>query len=202
MRHPWLTTLLTLASVASAASAVAPVAAAKNDAQPLRVLLVASGPTRDYHFVRKLLVRAVEEQKAELSVCLQSIELREDVSQDVPADRLLRRFPDAIGDPADDKPEERHYNLRRYDVVVMFDPDWNKVEIDLLRRWVTQYGGGLVLGAGPIQTLHAARSFGRASRRRNCIRSSWPIRGWLDLTGAPSILAVSTSGIRLQNSVS
>ncbi|GBD35100.1 hypothetical protein HRbin36_00204 [bacterium HR36] len=60
----------------------------------LNVLLCASSPLREYHFLRTLLVR--EQEKFDLSIYLQSA-ARESV-QDVDPRRLLTAFPDALRD--------------------------------------------------------------------------------------------------------
>jgi hypothetical protein len=79
---------------------------------------------------------------------------------DVPPERLLTRFPDRLGDPANDGPEERFYNLAAYDVVIAFDVDWTRLkreQLALLRKWVETRGGGLILVAGPVHTMQLGR---------------------------------------------
>jgi hypothetical protein len=101
-----------------------------------RVLLVASGPTRDYRFLRNQLRR---DRHVKVDVLLQGAQ--EGISQD--ADRILAAFPAT--------PEE----LFSYDVIVAFDPDWTKLsseQVDLLERWVAQEAGGMIVVAGPIHT--------------------------------------------------
>ncbi|HXG12740.1 MAG TPA: VWA domain-containing protein [Gemmataceae bacterium] len=132
--------------------------------RPLRVLLFASGPMRDYQFVRTLLVREMDKNRAELSVYLQpppgQVEPRPGRVQDVPPERLLRHFPDKLQDESLDKPDEMYYNLARYDVIIAFDPDWtqlNEQQIQLIERWVGTHGGGLIAVGGPVNTLQLAR---------------------------------------------
>lgn len=126
--------------------------------KPLRVLLFADAATRDFQFVRNLFVREVDQRRAELSVCLQT--QRPGVVQDVPADQLLRHFPTRLGGDGQEKPEERFYNLSRYDLIIAFDPDWTQLtpeQLNLLEQWVRLHAGGLVLVAGPIHTTKMAR---------------------------------------------
>jgi hypothetical protein len=132
--------------------------------RPLRVLLVASGPMRDYQFVRTLLVRETDKNRAELSVYLQPAPgqetPREGRVQDVPKERLLTEFPTELRDEKLDKGEERFRNLASYDVIIAFDPDWNRLserQIHNLEQWVGTHGGGLIVVGGPINTLQLAR---------------------------------------------
>ncbi|MBV9122938.1 MAG: hypothetical protein JO112_06260, partial [Planctomycetes bacterium] len=124
--------------------------------KPLRILLFSSGPTRDYQFLRSLLVREADHGRAELSVCLQRAQ--EGTVQDVPKERLLSRFPgtlQAVGTEAEDK----YDNLNQYDLVIAFDPDWLQLlpeQMANLEKWV-EAGGGLVVVAGPIHTFQLAR---------------------------------------------
>lgn len=127
--------------------------------KPLRVLLFASAPTREYQFVRSLFVRESDQRRAEVSIYLQLA--RPDIVQDVPAERLLRRFPSRLGPEDDPKEtaEEKYDNLNQYDVVIGFDPDWTQLtpdQMETLRRWVAD-GGGLILGGGPVNTFQLAR---------------------------------------------
>jgi hypothetical protein len=100
-----------------------------------RVLLVASGPTREYIFLRNQLKR---DSEVVVDVLLQSA--GEGASQD--ANRILTDFPST--------PQE----MFEYDCVVAFDPDWRKfdqTQVDLLERWVAEKAGGLVVVAGPVE---------------------------------------------------
>jgi hypothetical protein len=130
--------------------------------RPLRVLLFASAPTRDYQFIRTLLVREVDKKRAELTIHLQlppgRVERRTGVVQDVPPDRLIPIFPDRL-DAGSDKPDEKLLDLAEYDVIIAFDPDWTQLteaQLKLLEKWVDN-GGGLILIGGPINTLQLAR---------------------------------------------
>jgi hypothetical protein len=133
--------------------------------KPLRVLVVAGGPMKDYQFVRTLLVREKDAKRAELSVFLQNEGRDGRAVQDVEPDRLLNRFPSTlkVEDDPMEKPEDRYYNLARYDVIVCFDPDWSEFTADqltLLQKWVDQQAGGLILVAGPVNTYQLARDDG------------------------------------------
>jgi hypothetical protein len=101
-----------------------------------RVLLVASGPTREYIFLRNQLKR---DSEVAVDVLLQSA--GEGASQD--ADRILTEFPST--------PVE----MFEYDCLVAFDPDWRELDpsqVDLLERWVAEKAGGLIVVAGPVET--------------------------------------------------
>lgn len=131
---------------------------------PLRILLWASGPTRDYQTLRTLLMREVNEKRAELSIYLQNEGGREgNITQDVTPDRLLIRFPtryETTPKPGD-KPEDKYLNLHEYDLVLAFDPDWSELsaeQIESLRTWVVEGGGGFVYVGGPIHTYQLARA--------------------------------------------
>ena len=131
--------------------------------RPLRVLLVAGGPTREYQFVRRLLVNEADKRRAEVSVYLQVTDPKGQRVQDVPNERLLKAFPDTFK-PLDDPTitaDEKYYNLSQYDVVICFDPDWTKIPqtgLKLLQTWVQDQAGGLILVGGPIHTWQLART--------------------------------------------
>jgi RNA polymerase sigma factor (sigma-70 family) len=122
--------------------------------RPVRVLLFASGPTRDYQFVRSLFVREVDRKRAELSIYLQTG--GDGVVQDVPAERMLSKFPTALEDVNERTDAKAKYeNLTSYDVIIAFDPDWTDLSVEqgkLLEKWVNEQGGGLIFIAGPINT--------------------------------------------------
>jgi hypothetical protein len=130
--------------------------------KPLRVLLVTSGPTHDYQFLRTLLVRESDQKRAEVSIFLQNEGRDGRAVQDIPGERMLNRFPSIlrVEDDPDEKPDDRFYNLARYDVVIAYDPDWSEFtaeQLDLLKRWVDTQAGGLILVAGPVNTFQLAR---------------------------------------------
>jgi len=101
-----------------------------------RVLLVASGATRDYRFLRNQLRR---DRHATVNVLLQGIQ--PGISQD--ADQIIDEFP---------RTKEELYP---YDCIVAFDPDWTLLDAqqaELLETWVAEEAGGLIVVAGPIHT--------------------------------------------------
>jgi hypothetical protein len=129
--------------------------------RPIRVLLFAGAPTRDYQFARSLFVRETDRHRAEVSIYLQLG--RSDIVQDVPPERLLRHFPNVLSGENNPKEtvEERYYNLARYDLVIAFDPDWTQLapeEMALLEKWVGTHAGGLILVLGPVNTYQLSRS--------------------------------------------
>lgn len=143
----------------------APVPRGEKPSRPLRVLLFASSATREYQFLRSLLVHESEAKHAELSIHLQAPPGREKprsgVVQDVPKERLLDTFPT---------------RLDAYDVLVAFDPDWTRLtgeEQTALQEWVRKKGGGLVLIAGPINTMQLARPV--QQRKLAPIRDLYPV---------------------------
>lgn len=119
-----------------------------------KVLLLASGPSRDYRFLRNQLRR---DSHSTVDVLLQSAQ--PGVSQD--ADNLLAEFPTTM--------EE----LYGYDCIVAFDPDWTQLDalqVDLLESWVAEEAGGLIVVAGPIHT-----SVWSQSAEHLKIRSLYPV---------------------------
>lgn len=131
----------------------------KVEDRKLNVLLFASAATRDYQFVRSLLVR--ESDKFEFSICLQSAQ--NGTVQDVDPKKLLDRFPTELR-ARDEDPK----NLGNYDVIVAFDPDWRFLlgkedgtsrvsSQELLRKWVQELGGGIITIAGPVNTFNLVR---------------------------------------------
>lgn len=131
---------------------------------PLRILLWASGPTRDYQTLRTLLMREVNEKRAELSIFLQNEGGHEgNITQDVAPERLLIKFPTSYNTTPKptDKPEDKFLNLHEYDLVLAFDPDWSELsaeQIENLKTWVVEGGGGFVYVGGPIHTYQLARA--------------------------------------------
>ncbi|MDB5312305.1 MAG: hypothetical protein JWO38_6507 [Gemmataceae bacterium] len=129
----------------------------------LRVLLVASGPGREYQALKTMLVREVQESRAELCVLLQNAAGEAGLAvQGVDPERLLVRFPTKFDTTVkkDADPKERFYNLNEYDLIVMFDPDWSEVsqtQAEALQRWVQEQGGGLIYVADQVNTYQLAR---------------------------------------------
>lgn len=126
----------------------------------LAVLLMASAPSREYQFLRNLLVR--EADKFDLSIWLQS--QSSGTVQDIDPKKLLDEFPTELRD-RDEDPK----NLGKYDVIVAIDPDWRQVPgpsreteggsspQENLKRWVEDFAGGLIVVAGPVHTFNLAR---------------------------------------------
>jgi RNA polymerase sigma factor (sigma-70 family) len=157
------------------ARADAGLAPAPAPAKPLRVLLFAEAPTREYQFVRAFFVKQADRKQVELSICLQSARGRR-VVQDVPPERMLDQFPTRLS--ADEKKgaEGKYSNLAEYDVLIAFDPDWTKLTDEqrrLLERWVGKEGRGLIFVAGPVHTLELARPAN--ARWLKIIRDLFPV---------------------------
>ncbi|MER3414756.1 MAG: hypothetical protein C4297_00885 [Gemmataceae bacterium] len=130
----------------------------------LSVLLFSGGPTREYQFLRTLLAR--EKDKFDLAIHLQT--LGTSAVQDIDPRRLLEQFPKKLSD-RDEDPD----NLGNYDVLVALDPDWTQLDAgsrEHLRRWVEDFGGGLILVAGPVHTFNLARD-----RDLQTIRDLYPV---------------------------
>jgi hypothetical protein len=106
----------------------------------LKVLVVASGPMRDYQFVRNLLHR---DSGVEMDVWLQTGSVG--ISQE--SANLIFSFPDS------------REELFKYDVLIAFDPDWRKIPSEMyphLSEWVFGQAGGLILVAGDVYTPQLA----------------------------------------------
>ncbi|MCA9036435.1 MAG: hypothetical protein KDA91_14975 [Planctomycetaceae bacterium] len=111
----------------------------------IRVLLISSGPMRDYQFVRNTLFR---HSGIESDVWLQTVTVddAEFVTQE--AANTLTQFPSTEA------------QLFEYDVIVAFDPDWSRLsgeQQQYLNRWVAEHSGGMVLVAGDIYTPRMAK---------------------------------------------
>jgi hypothetical protein len=98
------------------------------------ILLLASGPSREYQFLRSQLYR---DKSTVVDVLLQTGQ--DGMSQD--AKKILPEFPST---------REQMYD---YDCIVGFDPNWqafNTSQLELLESWVGEQGGGLIAIAGPV----------------------------------------------------
>jgi len=139
----------------------------------LRVLMVCSAPTREYQTLLKLLVREADQGRARVCVLVQNEGgLKGDIVQDVDPSQVLTKFPDRLdlqNKVRSDDPADRYYNLNEYDLVIMFDPDWEEKAVDGTRRiadqsiknlatWVDNLGGGLMYVAAPLHTYKLART--------------------------------------------
>ncbi|MEZ6123838.1 MAG: hypothetical protein R3C49_11755 [Planctomycetaceae bacterium] len=115
----------------------------------LKVLVISSGPMRDYQFVRNLLYR---HSGIESDVWLQSVDADSlgFVSQE--AEKLLTEFPATEAELFD------------YDVIVAFDANWSLLSAQqqkFLNRWVDEHSGGIVFVAGELFTPELARDADR-----------------------------------------
>ena len=114
-----------------------------------RVLLFASGPMRDYQFLRNQLFR---DPTMIADVYLQTGQ--PGISQD--ANKILDHFPSTANE------------LYQYDCIVAFDPDWTKLDaaqVQLIEKWVSEEAGGMIAIAGPIETPKWIRSTEHAKLR-------------------------------------
>lgn len=114
-----------------------------------RVLLFASGPMRDYQYLRNQLYR---DKSMTVDVLLQSAQ--GGISQE--ANEILEQLPTSA--------EE----LYQYDAIVAFDPDWTQLDmeqVELLENWVSEEAGGMIVVVGPIQTPKWLRSREHAKLR-------------------------------------
>jgi len=105
-----------------------------------RVLIIAGGPMRDYRFVHTALFR---HKGISTDIWLQSADPSSITKVSQESDNLLIEFPPTAAD------------LFEYDVVLAFDPDWKSIpadKLELLRTWVSEHSGGLVLVAGDVYT--------------------------------------------------
>lgn len=105
-----------------------------------RALVLAGGPMRDYQFVRTLLHR---HKSIDVDVLLQTASVG--TSQD--SDHVLLQFP------------ATREELYEYDAILAFDPDWKQISgesLQLVRDWVYQEGGGLLLVAGDVNAAQLA----------------------------------------------
>ena len=112
----------------------------------LHVLVVASGPMREYRFLHTMLNR---HSSIDVDIWLQTVSASAagQVSQE--SKRLLVEFPKTAAELFD------------YDVIVAFDPDWSRIPAEgrkFLMNWVSEHGGGLILVAGDIYTPQLAAS--------------------------------------------
>ena len=127
----------------------------------LRVLLVAGAPSREFSFLRTLLVREVQDKRASLATFVQNEAGTTGKLTPELNELVLGRFPNRF-DLSNKKfdESEKPYNLNDYDVILAFDPDWSELsqqQADDLGRWVREGGGGLIYIAGPINTFQLAR---------------------------------------------
>ena len=111
---------------------------------------------RDYQFVRNMLYR---HSAIQTDVWLQTADAAGAVSQE--ANKILTSFP------------ESKEELFDYDVIVGFDPDWNRLspeQINLVSEWVFAQAGGLVVVAGDVYSASVA-----SDARLEKIRELYPV---------------------------
>jgi hypothetical protein len=123
-----------------------------------RVLLFAGGPTREFRFLRNLLYR---DQDTTVDVLLQTA--KPGVSQE--GDKILYEFPEL--------PED----LFEYDCIVAFDPNWlalNLAQTQMLKRWVAEKAGGLIVVAGPVHTPSWANRL-KGDERIDILKLLYPV---------------------------
>ena len=99
-----------------------------------RVLLLASGPTREYCFLHTQLHR---DRNMVVDILLQTAQ--PGISQE--ANKILDEFP------------ATREELDAYDCIVAFDPDWQQLDrqqVELLEKWVGEQAGGLIVIPGPV----------------------------------------------------
>jgi len=104
--------------------------------RPLKVLIVAGGPMREYVFARNVLNR---NRGMSVDVWLQTGEAG--ISQE--ANQLLFKFP------------ESREELFAYDVLLAFDADWSNVSLEQqkwIEEWVSNEGGGMMFIASDVFT--------------------------------------------------
>ena len=134
--------------------------------KPLRILLVAGGPSKDYQFVRTLFVREKDAKRAELSIFLQNEGRDGRAVQDVDPERYLNRFPTTlrVEDDPTEKLEDKLLQLGavRFDRVLRsrLVGVHGQEQLTLLQKWVDTQAGGLLLIGGPVNTYQLARDDG------------------------------------------
>ncbi|MDR3109022.1 MAG: hypothetical protein LBU65_04955 [Planctomycetaceae bacterium] len=123
-----------------------------------RILLYASGPSRDYQF---LLAQIARDKGMQVDVYLPWAAANVTHS----ADERLMHFPDNATEMA------------KYDCVIAFDPNWSELgdtEIDTLEHWVARQGGGLIAVAGQINIVDSITGWVTDSRTAK-IRAMYPV---------------------------
>jgi len=110
----------------------------------IKVLVISSGPMREYRFVRNTLFRHTG---IDSDVWLQTITGNDTGMVSQEATTLLTDFPETAAD------------LAKYNVIVAFDPDWERLTEEqrgFLNRWVERDAGGLIAVAGELHTPRLA----------------------------------------------
>src|SRR6185437_787838 len=107
-----------------AAASVLPAAPAPKEQATVRVLVVASAATREYQFLRSLLLREQDKKRIELRTYFQPETA--DAQPAVGDPGGYQKFPSRLM-PFGDKLADRDEALGTFDVVIAFDPDWLKL---------------------------------------------------------------------------
>lgn len=111
----------------------------------IKVLVISSGPMREYRFVRNTLFRHTG---IDSDVWLQTITDASTGMVSQEATKLLTEFPSSAAE------------LAKYNVIVAFDPDWERLSAEqrqFLNRWVQRDAGGLIAVAGELHTPQLAQ---------------------------------------------
>lgn len=111
----------------------------------IKVLVISSGPMREYRFVRNTLFRHTG---IDSDVWLQTITDDNTAMVSQEATSLLTEFPQTAAE------------LAKYHVIVAFDPDWSRLSAEqrqFLNRWVQRDAGGLIAVAGELHTPQLAQ---------------------------------------------
>jgi hypothetical protein len=134
--------------------------------KPLSVLLFSSSTSRDYQFLREILLRETQKDLARLTIVLQPNDpsLKEHPTgtvQGISPKRFLVTLPGNF-DPekadSNSDAEEMIQNLASYDVIIALDADWERLPSSTCKnvaKWVDN-GGGLIVLGGPIYTKKLA----------------------------------------------
>jgi hypothetical protein len=142
----------------------------------LRVLLVTGARGREHRFLERLLLDEARAKRGELAVVVQPHPGRKEKPRAVVEEprplQVLTRFPDEMASRTPQPARARPFDLGGYDVVVAVDADWGRLseaQAKLLRRWVTERGGGLVVVAGPINLGGLAKPGGKLGAVRDLL---------------------------------
>jgi hypothetical protein len=135
--------------------------------KPLSVLVFSSSSSKDYQFLRELLIRETQKDLARVTVVLQPTN-RDETShppgtvQGLPEHRFRAEFPTLYRPDVPitaPESEEAINDLASYDVIVALDPDWTRIRDATgqhIARWI-ENGGGLVVVGGGIYTKRLSR---------------------------------------------
>lgn len=127
-----------------------------------KILLFASAATREYQFLRNQLQRILRSDGSKDKEFVVDVYLQtgsDGISQD--SSKILPDFPETAAELFD------------YDCVIAFDPDWRRLtpaQMALLKEWVADKAGGLMLVAGRIFTDITA-----TDKSLSVIRSLYPV---------------------------